>query len=145
MPIPQTLKTVGRWTRRIIHATTLIVGGLVIASLIALMIIGYNTPQDSHAAAVRHEFEVQVAELDHRIHVCNSMIDGMIPGTSYVNGAASHCALMWTQMKHLELFVVEMHISKSNIDPLIEGSLRAAARYAEYQKAMNRPQYNPYE
>lgn len=132
--------------KRILRITVFTFGIATIVILALTGLILYNTPEpDSHAAAVHHEFQVQAAELDRRIRVCNNMIDGMLPGTNYINGAASHCALMWLQMKHLQLFVTEQNISDPTIAPLIESSFRAAARYAEYQKAMDHPQYNPYE
>lgn len=143
MPIPERLKIVGRWTKRITKIVIYSVGVIaIVAGVFGFVAIFNPPPENPKVQAIKHEFRMQAMELDRRTQICNSMVDSMVPGTSYMNAAASHCALMWMQMKRFQMFVGTMHISDPEIQPLLENSFRAAARYAEYQKAMNRPQFH---
>lgn len=130
-------------TKRFIRKT-LITAAVVLVLMFSAAI--FFAPRIStQQLAIQHEFEMQSLELSHRISNCNNAVDSMVPGTAYINAAAAHCALMWMQMKRLEAITIQARIPPITIHPLIEETIRAAARYAEYQTAMNRPQYHSSE
>lgn len=142
MVISEKVKMVGRMIKSIVRFIAYAIGMFVITGAIGYAL--YQRPQGSSAlkaAAVHHEFLAQGSELERRIKNCNDQIDNINP--ELVSGAALHCALMWMQMKRFQTFVGQMHIQDPDVQPLIEGSLRAAARYAEYQTAINNPGFKP--
>lgn len=103
----------------------------------------YLPPEDIKQLALEHEFRMQAKELDHRTHVCNEMVDNMTSSPEYLGTTAFQCAMMWKQLKLFEAFVTTMRIQDPEVKPLVEMAFRTAARYAEYQTAINRPNFKP--
>lgn len=143
MSILERVKFVGRLIRNVVRIIVYSVGTLVLMA--GLVLWGYSTyfmlPPNPLEVAKQHELQVQTNELEHRVRVCGGQIDNMIIGAT--EGADLHCALMWMQLKKLQKFVGELHISDPNILPLVEATTRTANRYAEYQTMISHPHYKP--
>lgn len=141
----ESIKAVGRVIRKIVRITTYTVGTIGLIGGLTLWIYStyFMLPQNPLEVAKQHELRSETDELQHRIEVCNSQIDNMIVGAT--NGAALHCALMWSQLKKLQTFVGQMHITDPDLQPLVDTTRRAANRYMEYQSAIDYPRYKPSE
>lgn len=134
------VRILARVIRSVLHVATVAVGAVAIIGLVVYLMYA-PPPQNAKSVAIHHEFDMQSIELDRRIKVCNEQIDNFNP--EYTEGPALHCAQMWVQMKRVQAFVVQLHIANPETPSLIEGAFRAAARYAEYQAAVNHPRFKP--
>ncbi len=141
MQIPERVKKIGRIARTVFRIGFITIGCL---SLATILIVKFDRPaQTSKSITIQDEIFEQTRELNHRIKLCDEMIDSMNPSPDYQNMAAFHCGMMWVQMKKLEAFVTAAHVQDPTASLMVVETFRTAARYAEYQKAINQPFFKP--
>lgn len=130
-----TLRSIWKWTRRVHTA----IGFALTLSFITFLVLIANTKPV--APQVDPVVRIHEQELSHRIQICSQAIDAMSPQFS---DAGFHCSMMWLEMKKIEAYM-EKNNQKPDIEMkhLIMQTFNTAARYAEYQAAVNRPIFRP--